>query len=326
MPDDLTLFERIKKKLYNNKVIVIISFIALLLTGLSTFVGSLVTLKENLFGKKGLITNESPNNKDSVIEKMPTHFFYSELKSKKEVNIDFVRIEAASQNPWERWSNERLENSKIKYLVSNPSTEILMERRLYNLNSLKKAEIVFECERHKKRIDPNFDITLFNNEATPVLIHKIGIQVLQAGYRMISGGDMNSNFITVKGRYSVEFPLPKKIKINTSDKDSFIIDLNKNKLNYDNRYDIPEDSIIDESGKKHPNNIITSSQDYEYAELPITALVNISNPVLIEPHRPFRFTLKINKSKRFRTDALIRIAIQTNEGFCKSEAIYLIEP
>lgn len=336
MPKKTTLFERIQKKLYNNKVSVIIIFVALFIAGLSSLLGNLKTIQNSLFGQDGLAFSKSYKDRDNnlkendrlSIESMPTEIFYNGLDSLK-ANVDFVRITIDGQCPWKEWSEGRFAEAKTNYLIENPSNDILMERRYYKMANLSKAQRMFDCERFKHRVDPNFDITISNNENTPLLLLSVGIEVQQAGFRTISGGDENSNKIFVKGKYSVDFPLPRKVIFNNFDNKAFQIDIVKNNINFDGSFfsiDTSIKQIIDDKNVEHNSDEIQMSEDYEYGGLPIIALVKTSDPVLIETQRPFRFTLKINHSERFKTDALIRFVIKTDKGISMSEIVYLVIP
>lgn len=200
---------------------------------------------------------------------------------------------------------------------------------MYNTRYLEQSNQIFELMRYKEHIDPCFDITLLNKGKAPQILSRIGIEIIEAYFTVISLGSVRSMKVDINGRYEVEFPSPEKVDVNGD-----IINLKTNKLilRYDgNHISIGRNSDDTTPVKTSKGKLINIDElglalDFSYADLPKTVMIDLGDPIYIDQNQAFRFLLRITNSKYIPTSTLIKFVFKTDKGIKLSKPIYLLKP
>ena len=358
---DETYFDSLKKKLLNHKIIVYVIIFTIIISGITVFLGNVDQIRKFFQGDKKSIsqTNNSKNNdslridsvtdriqpvdsakkKPPTIEKVgldkdfespPAHLI-KEKQSENNPELGIASIKIRDSIAWSETVFAKEEKNKIIRILSQKGySDEAMQYRIYDRQYLKESDQIFELGRYKEYIDPCFDITLLNNGQSAQILSRIGIEIREAYFTVISLGDIGSEKINVTGRYKIEFPPPEKVSYYGD-----IINLKKNNLelsSYGNHISIRRRNSGDTTpvktikGKLIEANFLFQMLEFSYADLPKTIMIDLHDPIYIEQNKAFRFLLQITNSQYIPTETLMKFVFETNKGIKLSKPIYLLKP
>ncbi|CAN5755916.1 hypothetical protein BH10BAC2_BH10BAC2_07530 [soil metagenome] len=235
------------------------------------------------------------------------------------------------------WKLSKLQKGRKAQLkkqdeINRSGNEETYDRIYENLAFIEKADLICECMRYEETIDPCFDITISNYGNVPFHLLSMGIEIMAGTQRIISGGDFDSVKIQIQDHYFIEFPAPVYFSVDIDDTHKDVIfSLTDNpgvvyngSRKGDSRSIFCESAIIAVDGSSHE--IDGCLNEFDFANMPVTALSDITDPVLIPPFSPYRFTIKIVNSEHITTDCLLRfVFIGGGKQVAKTETIYFFK-
>src|SRR5450432_1709805 len=349
---DETYFDSLKKKLLNQKIIVFVIILTIIISGIAIFIGNVEQIgKFFLAGKRPASLTDSSGIRDSNqlkkgipsaydslhidsarkktdiisnagldkgFESPPAHVI-KERQSENNPEIEVASIKIQESIAWREIVFAQEEKNRIIRIRGqrNPTAEF-MHYQIYDPQYLKQCDQIFMLGRYKEAIDPCFDITLLNKGRSPQILTRIGVEILKAYFTRLSLGDIESRRVNVMGRYKVEFPSPEKVNI-----EGDIINLKKNnlELSYNgsdpsigrsNKNDTTPVKTI--TGKLMDINSLFELMDLTYADVPKTVMIDLNDTIYIDQNQAFRFLLQITNSRYIPTQTLIKLVFKTDKG------------
>lgn len=228
---------------------------------------------------------------------------------------------------------ERKAQLKKQDEINRTGDEDAYDRIYENLAYIEKADLICECMRYEEAIDPCFDITISNYGNVPFHLLSLGIEIMAGTQRIISGGDFDVVRIQVQDHYCIEFPAPVYFRVNIDDDThkEIIFSLKDNPdVTYstsrkgDFRRIYYTEPVIAVDGSIHE--IDDMFNGFDFANMPVTALSDLTDPILIPPFSPYRFTIKIASSEHIPTDCLLKfVFIGGGKQVAKTEPIYFFK-
>ena len=272
---------------------------------------------------------------DTAFESPPAYIVKGMLiENNPELSIASIKIR--NRIEWSETVFTKEEKNKIIRMLTqnNRTEEDYISYKIYDAQYLKHCDQIFELGRYKEYIDPCFDITLLNKGQAPQILSRIGIEIEEAYFTVMSLGDIESKKVKVRGRYEVEFPSPEKIDIYGD-----IIDLKKNNLkiaNYEGFMRLSGRDIDDTRPIKTITGKLIDAEtfldsyyqttNFSYADLPKTVMIDLNDPIQIDQNQAFRFLLRITNSQYIPTHTTIKFVLKTDKGIKLSKPIYLLKP
>lgn len=239
-----------------------------------------------------------------------TQELYEKLTSSerlfKKRTIEFTRVFANKQNThWKSYESKSYDLTIDDY----PSKEYL-----------DKSSVLFVQDgRYEQDPNPIVDVILHNNSNSSHILLSIGIEVISARYRIISGGSINKIMLEETEHYKIFFPIPKYITGVDMDNNKY----QKLKIN-PTEYGGKGALIL---GAADPSDYSDAVflKEWSWASTPITSMTAIQDPPHLTPGEIYRFTLEIEKSDRMPTDTLLSILVTTNNRKYTSDKIYFLK-
>ncbi len=242
---------------------------------------------------------------------------YGKLSSReklfKKFGLEFVRIDAYQANTYWRGSDaKRLLDLKLRAEAAGEGDGF----RYQAAEFLERATLLVELRgRFDHDPNPTLDILINNNSASPKILLSYGAEVIDARFRVISGGSVEKLTLDESDHYKIEFPLPKFIRRCANDDE------------IPRTVEVPPESYRGQGAiyidPDSPNPVVF--QEWEWDQTPVVSMSAFADPPHLKPGQAYRFSLEIEKSERMPTDTLLRVAVKTNDGEFKSDGIYFLK-
>jgi hypothetical protein len=301
MSDRPTVYELTIKRLKNNRAVVVVLMLFTAISAIIAFAEKVELVVEKATTWLGPTTN--PLTLTSV--KLSQSAAYWRPVSLDEPNLLYEReLSLYSDSP------EILVELKKKKQDGHWICPALFA---YGEWCKKSSSLFSQIGLQENAIDPKFDLLVKNGGREPLLLMKVGVEIVHAAHVTISLGDWETREVLVDGEYEVPMPFPSKIDLGGGEIIDVIQKFEELRSEYKRDYQ-PFPEVIRTLLSLH----------YEWANLPVVTAVDIENPVHIPPGAAFRFNLVLKNYNRMPNNVVVRFVVGTDTGEAKSGLYYLL--
>ncbi|MBZ5680741.1 MAG: hypothetical protein LAO24_11625 [Acidobacteriia bacterium] len=301
MSERPTLYDATLDRLKNNKLIVAILVIGIVLTGVLTFVEKV----------RSFIT-ASRTPKMSTADTGPA--------------VDFSRVVLSASKYWETLPRDYPNYFYGRATSGERDPKILAElakekkKGTYDCPYMfaspdwcrKSAAFFSQKDLQNIAIDPLFDVMVTNKRKEPVIVDSVGIEIAYAAMNTVSLGDWETTRVKVDGRYEIVMPPPPS-RVIAGNK---IVDIAEELK----EMELPFDATAMTSKDIRP----IVQDDFEWSGLPMRVAGPLTDPVYLPPGAPYRFEIVLKKYVRMPNNVVLRFFVHTNYGDVVSGYFYLL--